>query len=182
MITAALAILETDAQRKELSEIYESNIKTFYSIAFSKLHNAQDAEDAIQEAFLAVAKKPEIFFGIPANKRVSYINVIIRNIACVMWNKKHKISEKTVELDDNIIDDRITVEDRVMSDVQCMRILQFIDSLPEGMKAAVHLKMNFGLKNKDIAEILGITEEAAYKRVSRALHQIKQYMEDINNE
>lgn len=89
MISSALAVLESDAQRNELSEIYESNKKTFYMIAFSKLHNAQDAEDAVQEAFLAVVKRPEIFFGIPANKRVSYINVIIRNIAVEMWNKKH---------------------------------------------------------------------------------------------
>ena len=35
MISAALAILETDEQRNELSEIYERNIKTFYSISSS---------------------------------------------------------------------------------------------------------------------------------------------------
>ena len=34
MISAALAILETDEQRNELSEIYEHNINTLYSIAF----------------------------------------------------------------------------------------------------------------------------------------------------
>lgn len=49
MISAALAILETDEERNELSLIYESNIKTIYSVAFSKLHNVQDAEDAVQE-------------------------------------------------------------------------------------------------------------------------------------
>ena len=76
----------------------------------------------------------------------------------------------------------IKVELKVISDFQCARILQFIDAMPEGMKAAVHLKINFRLKNKDIAEILGISEEAANKRISRALNKIKKYMEDINNE
>ena len=80
MISAALAILESDEQRNELSEIYESNMKKFYSIAFSRLHNKQDTEDAIQDAFLAVAKNPDVFFNIPIDKRVSYINVIIRNV------------------------------------------------------------------------------------------------------
>ncbi|MGN0699525.1 MAG: RNA polymerase sigma factor [Oscillospiraceae bacterium] len=182
MISAALAILETDEERNELSLIYESNIKTFYSVAFSKLHNVQDAEDAIQEAFLAVAKKPDVFFRIPANKRVSYINVIVRNIAFKVWNKKHRISENETELDENIFDERVSTEEKVLSDFACEQVLKFIDALPEGSKAAVHLKMNFGLKNKDIADILGISEEAAKKRVSRALNQIKQYMEDINNE
>lgn len=34
MISAALAILETEEERSELSLIYERNIKKFYSIAF----------------------------------------------------------------------------------------------------------------------------------------------------
>ena len=50
MISAALAILETQEQRNELSEIYEHHKKTFYAIAYSKLQNRPDAEDAIQEA------------------------------------------------------------------------------------------------------------------------------------
>lgn len=56
MIEAALAILENEEQRNELSEIYEKNIKTFYSIALSNLHNRQDAEDAVHEAFLRAIK------------------------------------------------------------------------------------------------------------------------------
>lgn len=81
MISAALAILETEEERSELSQIYERNIKRFYSIAFSKLHNRHDAEDAIQDAFLAIDKNPKPFFSVSPDKRVSYINVVIRNIA-----------------------------------------------------------------------------------------------------
>ena len=89
MISAALAIIENESQRNELSEIYERNIKMFYSIAFSKLHNKQDAEDAIQESFLAIAKNPALLFNIPANKRVVEIsrpviigtNIVAPNIA-----------------------------------------------------------------------------------------------------
>lgn len=38
MISAALATLESEADRNELSHIYEQNIKLFYAIAFSRLH------------------------------------------------------------------------------------------------------------------------------------------------
>ena len=47
MISAALAVLESEEQRNELSEIYENNISNFYNIAFQQLHNKHDAEDAI---------------------------------------------------------------------------------------------------------------------------------------
>lgn len=181
MISAALAILETDEQRNELSEIYERNVKTFYSIAFSKLHNKQDAEDAIQEAFLVVARKPDLLFNIPASKRVSYINVIVRNVSYKMWNKKQKIYDNETEFDD-VLDEQLSVEDIVISECMCGQILKFIDTLPEATKSAMYLKMHLGLKNSDIAGVLGISEEAAKKRVVRAMQKIKQYMEGLNDE
>lgn len=181
MISAALAILETDEQRNELSEIYERNIKVFYSIAFSKLHNQHDAEDAIQEAFLAVARKPDLLFNIPASKRVSYINVIVRNISYKMWNKKHKIYDNETELDE-ALNEQLSAEDIVISECMCEQILKFIDALPEITKAAMYLKMHLGLKNSDIATALGISEEAAKKRVARAMQKIKQYVEGMKDE
>ena len=182
MISAALAILETDEQRNELSEIYERNIKTFYSIAFSKLHNKQDAEDAIQEAFLAVARKPDLLFNIPANKRVSYINVIVRNTAYKMWNKRNKVYDHEFDLDDTVVDEQISIEEMILSDYSCEQILKFIDTLPETTRTVVYLKTHLGLKNSNIANALGISEEAAKKRVSRAISKIKQYMEDMKDE
>ena len=182
MISAALAIIENDSQRNELSEIYERNIKMFYSIAFSKLHNKQDAEDAIQESFLAIAKNPALLFNIPTNKRVTYINVIIRNTAYKMWNKRHKVYEHETDLDDTVVDERISIEEMILGDYSCEQILKFIDTLPETTKSAMYLKMHLGLKNSDIANALGISEEAAKKRVARAITQIKQYMEGMTDE
>lgn len=182
MISAALAIIENESQRNELSEIYERNIKMFYSIAFSKLHNKQDAEDAIQEAFLAVARNPTLLFNIPKNKRISYINVVVRNTSYKIWNKKHKVYEHETNLDDTVVDERISIEEMILSDYSCEQILKFIDTLPETTKAAVYLKTHLGLKNSDIANALGISEEAAKKRVARAISQIKQYMEGMEDE
>ena len=182
MISAALAIIEDESQRNELSDIYERNIKTFYSIAFSKLHNKQDAEDTIQEAFLAIAQNPAPLFKIPSDKRVSYINVIVRNTAYKMWNKRNRIYEYETAFDDTVVDERISVEEMILSDYSCEQILKFIDTLPETTKAAVYLKTHLGLKNSDIANALGISEEAAKKRVARALSQIKQYMEGMKDE
>lgn len=182
MISAALAILKTDEERNELSEIYERNKDTFYSIALSKLHTKHDAEDAVQEAFLAIAKNPEVFFGISPEHRVSYINVIIRNISFKLWNKKNHIVEKETELYDDIPDEHNSTEEEVLNDASCDCVLRFIDTLPEGTKAAIYLRMSLELKNSEIANVLGITEDAVKKRISRGLQQIKQYMEELKNE
>ena len=159
MISAALAVLESEEQRNELSEIYEQNVSNFYNIAFQHLHNKQDAEDTI-----------------------SYINVIIRNTAYKMRDKKHKVSENEIVLDDTIIDEQISVEDMMLSNYSCDKLLEFIGTLPEATKAAVYLKMHLGLKNGDIAKTLGISQDAAKKRVARGMKQIREYMEGLNDE
>ncbi len=182
MISAALAILETESERNQLSEIYENNIKKFYSIAYSKLHNQHDAEDAIQEAFLSVARNASTFFNIPDEKRVSYINVIIRNISYKLWNKKHKIEENQTELDELIPDEKFSAEEKVLDDYSCGKILDFISTLPESLKSAMYLKINLGLKNAEIARTLEISEEAAKKRVTRAESQIRKYLKELKND
>lgn len=182
MLSAALAILETEEERSELSQIYERNIKRFYSIAFSKLHNRQDAEDAIQDAFLAIAKNPKPFFSVSADRRVSYISVVIRNTAIKIWNKKHKLAEKETGLDECIPDGQLSNEEKVLSDHSRDQLLRFIGAMPEGIRAAVYLRMSLGLSNSDIAKTLGISEEAARKRIARAMNQIKRYMEGSGNE
>lgn len=71
MISAAFALLETDEQRNELAEFYKKNLEKLYSIAVSKLHNRQSAEDAIQETFLRICRYPEKFFEIDVHKGIS---------------------------------------------------------------------------------------------------------------
>lgn len=182
MISSALAVLEKEEERNELSDIYQNNIKIFYKTAYSKLHNRHDAQDAIQEAFLSAANNPDIFFAVPPEKRVPYMIVIIRNISCRIWNNKHKEEINLTELDDNIPDKDPPIEERVSSQCSREEIYSFIDTLPESEKAAVYLKIHLDMKYREIAKALGISEEAAKKRITRAISKIRRFTEDKTNE
>ncbi len=182
MISAALAILETDEQRNELSEIYERNVLNFYKIAFQHLHNKHNAEDAIQDAFMAIANNPDAFFSIQNDKRIPYINAIIRNTSRKIWNKKNLTEECETELDDNLIDDSICLDEIIVSECSCEEIYNFIDTFPDTTKTAIYFRIHLDMKYSDIAKVLGISEEAAKKRVERAMLKIKKYMEDYAND
>ena len=177
MISEALAVLETEEQRNELAEFYEIYKNRFYSIAYEHLHNRQDSEDAIQEAFLSIAKNPNALFKILPEKRISYLSVIVRNSAYKIWNRKHKIEETQTELTYDFICDTASPEEQITSELSCEEIYSFIETLPEASKTAVYLKLSFDMKYSDIAKELGISEEAARKRVTRAIHQIRKFME-----
>ena len=91
MISAALAVLETEEQRNALSALYNENEERYLKAALSKLHNLQDAEDAVQEAFLQIASNPELFFKVEPKQRAYYAYIIVRNVAVDLFKSKNKV-------------------------------------------------------------------------------------------
>ncbi len=176
MISSVLSILKSDEERNEVAELYETYSDRFYAIAYSKLHNRNDAEDAVIEAFSRIATKPEQFFRIPAHKRVTYVDVIVRNIAIDMF--RHNIRTETIsdeELDTYASD--ISVEDIAIGEVSEGELKGFIDSMPESKKSALILRIMYDQTTAEIAHALGISETAARKRLSDAGKMIKAFVE-----
>lgn len=59
------SVIEDPIQRNELEEFYKNNRNCFLNIAYIYLHNRDDAEDAVQEAFSEIARKPDNFSALP---------------------------------------------------------------------------------------------------------------------
>ncbi len=176
MISSVLSILKNDEERNELAELYDTYSDRFYAIAYSKLHNRDDAEDAVIEAFSRIATNPERFFSIPAHKRVSYVDVIIRNIAVDMF--RHSIRTEAMpdeELDAYASD--ISVEDIAIGEISKDALTEFIHFMPESKKSALILRIMYDHSTADIAHALGISETAARKRLSDAGKMIREFIE-----
>lgn len=175
MISPALEILETEEQRNELSDFYEQYKERFYAIAFSKLHNRASAEDAVQEAFLRIADKPDKFFGIPGDKRAAFTDVIIRHIAVDMFNK----SSRTGSLDETVGNDfgDVPLEERVISSVSRDELIGFISTLSSLQRDVLELKILYGASNSEIAQKLSVSENVVRQRLFQARKAIREYLE-----
>lgn len=179
MISAALAVLENEEQRNELADFYEDNKERFYAIAFGHLHNKEDTEDVIQETFLRIANKPELFFSKGHNDRVLYTSVIVRNVSVDAYHKKQK--RKCESLSENIVDDSIMVLEKTVGECSKEELLEFIGSFSEALRQALFLKIHYRMSTSQIAKVLGISETATRKRISDAEKRIRQYMEENKN-
>lgn len=166
MISAALAILQSDEQRDILSEFYEEHKNKFYSLAYSKLHNSEESEDAVQETFLRIVKYPDRFFSLEPHKRLPYAIIIIRNVVLQILEQKGKY--KFEELTEEIPDSQPSVEEISIGNVAHDELVEFIKSLSEAKKQAIILRGVYGLSNREIADVLGITESAVRRRISDA--------------
>lgn len=186
MILAALDGIDNEEQKSKLEKFYIKNQKLFYSIAFYKLQNKQDAEDAVQEAFLKIVQNPDNFFSIKDSDKLRYVKAIIRNTAAKMWNEKNHSalneSDLDIELDDFVDDRVLPLETKIISKLSLNDAIDFIDSFPEATKHALYLKVRFNMKYSQIAAELNCSESAVKKRISRAEEVIRKFMEGKNDE
>lgn len=97
MIEAALAALENDQQRNELAAFYEQYKNRFFSIAYSKLHSSEEAEDALQEAFLRVVDNPNKFLEMSDKERVRFVDGIVRHVSVDKFNRNQKNNVLSVD-------------------------------------------------------------------------------------
>ena len=181
MIDAVLSVIENEEQRNELADFYSCYKNRLYSIAFSKLHNETEAEDAVQEAFLRIANKPEKFFDIPLEeKRIAYVDVIVRNIAIDMFNYKSKHSVS--QLDENEIDEtEISLENNILSTISRNELLNFVDNLPDLQRNVLMLHCLLGLSIDETAQKLGVSVSAVTKRLTLARKAIRNFIEERRN-
>lgn len=180
MISAALAILESEEQRNELSELYKQNIMQFYSIAYSKLHNRQDAEDAIQEAFLRIVRYPEKFFEIPTHKRLPYAVIIIRNVAIDMYNSKNKISTEQLNQDYEL--ETISLENHLFEKITHDEVVSFVNRLSTAQRNVLMLHCFFGLSIDETSQRLNISLTSVNKHLTLARRAIRKFIEERNTQ
>ncbi len=178
MFADALATIEDEEQRNKLAEFYSKHKQRLYSIAFSKLHNEEDAEDAVQEVFSEIADKPEKFFDIAPEGRLAYTTVMVKNISVKMFNAKNKIPIE--ELNEDIEDVDFSLEEGMLNQLSEDELLSFVNQLPTLQKNVLILHCLLDLSIDKTAQRLNISLIAAKKRLVLARKAIKAFIDERN--
>lgn len=182
MISAALAILETAEERNELSDFYEKYKNRFYAIAFERLHNEQDSEDAIQETFLRIADKQSKFFFLSNDERVYLVSAIVRNVSIDMFNKKVKHPIEVIPENEVYQSDPELLENSLLEKVSHNELLEFINGLPELQRNVLVLTCLSELSISETADTLKISKAAVNQRLYLARKSIKTFIERKSHE
>ena len=176
MIDFILSTIENEEQRNELAEFYEKYKKRLYSIALSKIHNEQDAEDAVQEVFSEIANKPEKFFELPPNMRIAYVDVMVRNISMKMFNAKSK--EPIEPLTDDFDAETISLDDYLMDKISHDEIMTCVNQLPTMQRSVLIMRCLVGLSIDEVSQKLNITVTAANKHLTIARRTVRKYIDE----
>lgn len=167
---AAEAALVERCRRGDLGafeEVYRSHSPRLFALIHRMVGNAADAEDLLQEVFLAAHRKLEGFRGESALGTWLYR---LATNQCLDYLRSR--AAKTGQLTD-AIDDEPTLSDagsRAIAErtVAKMDLERAVAQLPDGCRAAFLLHDVEGLEHREVAEALGIAEGTSKSQVHKA--------------
>lgn len=139
--------------------LYERYSKAMYSTTVHMLGHNEDAEDALQDAFVNAFNNLKKFDG-----RVSFGAWLKKITINVCLNKLRKKNLKWLELDFDIVDNNEDSELVIEPD----SLNSAIEKLPSGCKSVFTLKAIEGYKHEEIAKELNISLSTSKSQFIRA--------------
>lgn len=168
-----LNLIESEEDRISLAKIYEDYKKYLFAIALDISNDAEIAEEALSETFVAVITVYEKVKYYGADQLRYFLRTVLKNKTVDLLRFKSKLIEFRTDLDENI-----PVEDDVYFDgVDPKTLAKALMSIKEEFREILILKYVDEMEYTDIAKILNLSYEAAKKRVFRARTALKERLE-----
>ena len=164
MLALYLSVLETQEDKDLFEEIYNLYKGSMGKLAFSILHNKFDTEDAVNDAFLCIANNFAKIKSLSCQDLKSYLIIIIRNASFKIYNSNKKRSEYNESIEDKEIPVNVDFYDKMEYD----SLIGIMNELPVIYRDILFLYYRDELSTKEIAKLLGISENAVYKRIERS--------------
>ena len=144
---------------KKFEQIYLRYRNLMYYVAEQILHNPQDAEDAVHNAFVYLAENLQKISDPMCPKTKSYVATIVESKAIDIYRKKQRHPQVPWEEETVGISVEYT---------QGHTIAACMGQLPARYREALTLKYTHGYTSKEIGKLMGITAANAEKLIQRA--------------
>ena len=155
-------------------EVFDDYFQTIVCFAIRYVHSSEAAEDIVQESFIELWHSDIAHTDIVRMKAFLYLTT--RNKA-INYLKHQKITENYFLHYRNKFETERFYLDQLIEQETVHLVHRAIDKLPEQSKNVVLLRLE-GLKNKEIAEKIGISVETVKYHKTRAFKILKDYLKD----
>lgn len=174
MLSVCLMMLDSEDERTRFIQLYEQYRKLMHYVARGILKDDHLAEDAVQEAFLRIAKNFHKISEIFCPQTKNFVVIIVKNAALTMAKGNSAAesfdAEEFTETGESWAD--------MAEKARYEEAVQAILELPEIYRHVFYLHEYYGYDLKETANLLGITVDAAKKRVQRARNLLRERLED----
>lgn len=175
-------MIKNDRDKSKFEELYNRYKQIMFYKAKEVLSDNHLAEDAVHQAFINIIKSLDKIDENNCHKTKAFIVIVTENSAIDMYRKFKK--EKNISIEDveyEIKDMTYSTED-ISEENHENRIINAIASLPLNYSTVIRLKYSHGYNDKEISQILDITEDNVRKRISRGKKKLEEILERLETE
>lgn len=158
--------------RKAQYEVYQLYAKAMLNTAFRILQNDAEAEDVLQDAFIAAFGTLDRYRG--DSTFGAWLKRIVVNKSIDALKKK-KAQFVPIE-EARLLPDNYSEPVNSKYNVPPEKVKQAIDALPDGYRVVFSLYLLEGYDHQEIAGILGISESASKSQYSRAKAKLRKVL------
>ncbi len=155
-------------------QLYKKYSSAVYSSCYRILQNSNEAEEITQDSFIKVFSNIKSYLSCPEKLEYS-LRRIATNSAIDVVRRRKQIFEDC----DNISDIYITDDDEFSEIPEISEVKDYINSLPEGYKTILTLKLVEDYNNEEIAKELDISTATVRSQFSRAKQKVVEHFKKL---
>ncbi len=168
MLILYMQMLDTPEEKVRFEQIYQQYRGLMYHVANNILHDSQDAEDAVHNAFLRIIKHFSKLQRASAQDLAPQLVVITKNEAISVLRKRKDV----VPLEDQ--DGFAETSEGIAS---YHALVESFACLPRTYRAVMEMKLLSGYSDGEIAAKLGLSKTAVSTRISRGRQLLRNIVE-----
>lgn len=180
MLGLYLSMMDSDEDKERFTRLYHEYRHLMFYTANEILHDFQLSEDAVQEAFLRIAKNFHKISDVVCPQTKKFTVIVTRNVALTILNKRESAEEIDISDSVSAFSNNDTLFSKVSSDLLMEKMLQ----LPSKYRDVLYLYHIYGYSFREVAGLIGISSATAKKRAQRARVMLKEMLgeEECRNE
>ena len=171
-VEAAGAETEQERLERESVEIMDQLGNAILRLAYSYLHNMEDAEDILQETLIKFVTTKPVFEN--EKHRKAWLLTVAANLA------KNRIEYNRVRSSEEL-NEEIAVAAPEEEDDDLSYVWEAVKKLPDNQREVIHLFYQEGYKTAEIANILGRKEATIRSDLKRARDKLKEILKEAND-
>ena len=158
---------------QQMDEVYRRYANTVYKYLMSVTGDPDLAEELTQETFYQAVRSAHRFRG---ESNVSTWLCSIAKNCLAAYRRKHPPTEEYTE--ENLAGDSgSAAEDSILSGLARVELMRKVHALPEKYRETIYLRVFGNMSFKEIADVLGISENAARVNYYRGKEKLRKDVE-----
>lgn len=177
MLMFYMSLIDNDDDRAKFEILYKNYKKRMVSVAFSVLRNREDAEDAVHDTFIKIARNMQSIGNPNSDETLSYVLKAAKNNAINLSQKnatrnKHIQLENVENMTDEQFFDKLNIRENYEDVVKAIR------SLNDTYNDVLFYYFVRGMKAKEIADLLGRSNSAVKQQIIRGKKKLLEILEN----